>query len=45
MMIEQFPEKKSIVSDYNSSEEKIQQTIDKTVNEFEESFPEETEES
>jgi MscS family membrane protein len=44
MMIEQFPEKKSIVSDYNTSEEKIQQAIEKTIKEFTDSFPEETEE-
>ena len=43
MMIEQFPEKKSLAPEYNTSEETIQQTIDKTVKEFKDSFPEEVE--
>jgi MscS family membrane protein len=45
MMIEQFPDKTSLAPTYNTSEETIQQAIDKTVQEFKDSFPEETEEA
>jgi len=45
MMIEQFPDKKSLAPTYTTSEETVQQAIDKTVKEFKDSFPEEAEES
>jgi MscS family membrane protein len=44
MMIEQFPDKKSLAPHYNTSDEIIQQAIDKTVKEFKDTFPETEEE-
>ena len=40
MMIEQFPDKKSLAPVYDESESKIDKAIEKTVQEFKESFPE-----